>query len=520
MASADSVIDESPKTGQPVPSGAAEVTFGELLKSNIARAGLPRRKALAGAITAWLVFGVIHWLVPAPHGLSAAGKTTFAVVAWACVMWISEAMPVGVTGIGAPLLLVLTGVFKNNTQGIAAAFSGFTNQVFFLVVVAFLFAAIIQLAGLDRRLVLFMLDKTRASSVRRIVLGLFGSNFLLAFVQPAAVVRAGTLLPIVKGVNQLFDDTPEGRASRKAITILTLVYGTMITGLPILTAHLPNAINVALLKKQLGINITYFQWMLIEWPHILMFFVLQAWVLWFFRVRRARLPGGTTRIRQERAEQPPARRTDWLIVGVFVMVAVMWAFATDAQAGMLALVGLLIMFIPGLLPFRWREIESQTLWGTALLLGGALSLSFAMAKTGAATFVADKLASLVAGDPWILIVLIVMLVVQAIRLGLVSNVAVVSLISPIMIVLAGRLHLHPVAFTLSISDLDTYAFLLPTQITAAVIAYGTGAFSMTDYIKVGSVSLGIAMLWILFVMIPWYALLGIPIWNPHHPWPF
>ncbi len=38
---------------------------------------------------------------------------------------------------------------------------------------------------------------------------------------------------------------------------------------------------------------------------------------------------------------------------------------------------------------------------------------------------------------------------------------------------------------LLVSDTDTYAYLLPTQITAAVIAYGSGEFSMTDYFKAG-----------------------------------
>lgn len=62
--------------------------------------------------------------------------------------------------------------------------------------------------------------------------------------------------------------------------------------------------------------------------------------------------------------------------------------------------------------------------------------------------------------------------------------------------------------------------MLPTQITAAVIAYGSDEFTMTDYFKVGWVSVIIAILYGLLVMAPWYAFLGIPVWDPTAPWPF
>ncbi len=43
---------------------------------------------------------------------------------------------------------------------------------------------------------------------------------------------------------------------------------------------------------------------------------------------------------------------------------------------------------------------------------------------------------------------------------------------------------------------------------------------MTDYAKVGWVSVLIAIAYGIVVMAPWYALLGIPVWDPTAPWPF
>ena len=57
-------------------------------------------------------------------------------------------------------------------------------------------------------------------------------------------------------------------------------------------------------------------------------------------------------------------------------------------------------------------------------------------------------------------------------------------------------------------------------ITAAVIAYSSGTFSMSDYAKVGWVSVLIAIAYGILVMAPWYAFMGMPVWDPSAPWPF
>lgn len=133
--------------------------------------------------------------------------------------------------------------------------------------------------------------------------------------------------------------------------------------------------------------------------------------------------------------------------------------------------------------------------------------------------VADHLYKAAVGRPWWSILLLFMVGTHVIRLGMLSNVAAVTLMAPILLALAPQLGLHPVAFTLLVSDTDSFAYLLPTQITAAVIAYSSGTFTVSDYAKVGVVSVAIAILYGIFIMAPWYAALGIPVWNPAAPWP-
>ncbi|MGH8703048.1 MAG: SLC13 family permease, partial [Burkholderiales bacterium] len=210
-------------------------------------------------------------------------------------------------------------------------------------------------------------------------------------------------------------------------------------------------------------------------------------------------------------------------LAVFGLVALGWMtqdFLHKVAPHNVALMGLALLFVPGLFKFKWKELQDRTIWGTLLLLAGALSMSSAISSSGLAKWFADLVHPVAAGQPWWLALLILMVGTHIIRLGMLSNIAAITMIAPILLALAPKLDLHPVAFTMLVADTDTFAYILPTQITAAVIAYSSGTFTMTDYAKVGWVAVLIAIAYGICVMAPWYAFLGIPVWDPAAPWPF
>lgn len=475
-------------------------------------------KARVGFVLAWLCFFGIGWLIPTPSGLSAQGKATLAVVAWVAVVWVVEAIPVAVSGILVPMLLVLS----HAATPFPKAASGFAAPVMFLCLAAFLFSAIMQAAGLDRRIALMLLDKLKVRTANGVIWAMFAVNFVLSLAVPAANARAAALLPVTSGIIGLFGDTAREREAKKAIVIQVLVYGSMISGMCILTAHLPNMVVSGLLEKQLGLRISYLSWFKLQWPYLGMFALTQCWVQYYFKSRAVAIPGGRQAIVDERRRLPPVARQDYLVLLVFGCTALMWATEPlhGLQSEIVALIAVSLLFAPGVLRFGWKEIQDRTIWGTVFLLGGALSLSSAISSSGLAQWAADHIYAATHDHVWWVMVVIVMLGTHVIRIGMLSNVAAVTMIAPIALALAPRLGLHPVAFTLLISDTDSFAYLLPTQITAGVIAYSSGVFTNADYAKVGVVSVLIAIVYGICVMAPWYAYLGIPLWNPAAPWPF
>ena len=212
---------------QPLARGNGLVGY---LLGNVAECGKNPVRVFTGFIAAWALFFLFWKILPAPEGLSREGMSVLAIVLWASVMWVSEAMPVGITGISVPTLLLLTqGIpWKGGKPPMATVFSGFTGHVIWLCLFAFMVGAVMQILQLDKRIALGILDRIKASNVGRVIWGMFGVNVVLAFLVPAANARAATLLPVINGITKLLGDTPAEREAKKAIVIQSMVYGTMI----------------------------------------------------------------------------------------------------------------------------------------------------------------------------------------------------------------------------------------------------------------------------------------------------
>jgi len=500
------------------------------LISNVEAQGKKPLKVFGGFVLAWFAFFVIWKILPNPEGLSDNGMAVLAVVVWASVMWVADAMPVGITGISVPTLLILTeGIpWSKGKPPMDIVFSGFTKHVVWLCLFAFFVGAIMQILRLDKRIALGILDKLKASSVGRVIWGMFFVNIVLAFLIPAANARAATLLPVVKGITNLMGDTPEEREARKAIVIQSLVYGTMICGVFIMTAHLPNMIMIGIFGDNGFPNLGYLDWMLLQFPYLGMFVLTQWWVRFHFKTKGIRVGGGHAAIKKQYDELGPMTAPEYVLLAIFAFVAVLFMLGKGSpifelhnlQLGIVSLVGLFFLFAPGILPCSWKQVQEKTIWGTFLLLGGAITMTAAMTKSGLAGWLADGIHGFVMDMSWWQAVLALMLGTHVIRIGMLSNVAAIAMLAPVVFAMAPKLGLHPVSFTLLVCDTDTYAYLLPTQITAAVIAYGSDEFSIADYAKAGWVCILIAIAYGILVMAPWYAFLGIPVWDGSAPWPY
>jgi anion transporter len=482
------------------------------LTDNLKAQGRRSLRTIIGYLAAWAFFALVLWGIDISAVIPKyPARAVLAIIVWACIIWVTEAIPVGISGVMIPMLLVVTKAIPK----IPEAFGGFVLDVSFMTLGAFIFAAILCAAKLDIRIALTVLSWMKASKVSKIIIGLFSTNMALSLAIPAANARSATVLPIVNGVLHLFGDTEPENNAKKALAISCIVYATMVGGILFLTAHLPNVLMVGLFDKQLGIHISWMRWLWLHLPIIGLFPILYWITILTFRCKNVEVPGGLERIETGKREIGKTTSYEWVILVIFALTALMWALEDlhHIKTGMVTLMALGVFFIPGIFPMKWPAIQNKTVWGTWLLLGGALSLSAAMGSTGLAKNIAALILPLVQGHGWIMVLLLMMFATQVLRLGMLSNIAAVAMLAPILLEMAPLLQMNPVAFTLLVANVDTFAFVVPTQLVAGVVAYSTNAFSMWDYFKAGLPSIIAAILWSVFIMAPWYALNGLPVWQ-------
>jgi len=321
---------------------------------------------------------------------------------------------------------------------------------------------------------------------------------------------------VVNGLVKLFGDTPEERAAKKALVIHALTYGCLITGITVQTAHMPNLIMTGLFHKVLGIDISYGRWFLLQCPILLTFLFTYIWTGWYFKHQKLPVPGGLAYINAAKESLGKTSKAEWSVLCCFALVSLVWATEGLHKIGtpVVAMLFMAVFFMPGLFPFTWKMIQDKTIWGSWLMLAGAMCLSGAVSTSGLATYVANLARPIASGHHWAMTLAIMIVATHVIRLGMFSNVASISMLAPVMIAMAPLFHLHPLPFTLIVCNTDTFAYLLPTQTTAGVIAYSTGTFTFSDYAKVGIGAMIIAAAWDILFMSHWYAWMGYPIWQP------
>lgn len=132
---------------------------------------------------------------------------------------------------------------------------------------------------------------------------------------------------------------------------------------------------------------------------------------------------------------------EWVLIAMFSGIALFFVLGKNSpiypvhsfQLGIIALIGIsLVMFVPGLFPFKWKQVQDKTMWGTFLLLGGAITLTGAMTKSGLAAWLADHIHALVTGHSWWMVLLIMMVGTHIMRIGMLSNVAAIAMLAPIL----------------------------------------------------------------------------------------
>jgi di/tricarboxylate transporter len=195
-------------------------------------------------------------------------------------------------------------------------------------------------------------------------------------------------------------------------------------------------------------------------------------------------------------EPPDTRRAP---LAALIMAGVIGCvMAGYAPISIAAVIGGTIMVLTGCLNMEqaYRAID----WRSIFLIAGMLPLGTAMQESGAATYLANQVMSML-GDagPWPVIMGLYILTAMATMI--IPTAALVVLMSPIVLSAMSDMGVQPETAMMAVAMAASASFTSPISHPANILVMGPGGYRFVDYLKVG-VPLTIVVFITVMVLLP------------------
>lgn len=458
---------------------------------------------------------IVVLLLPAPSSLPIMAKAVLAILAFAVIMWVTEAVsyPVSATLIiGLMILLLGFSPVQNlgeklgnpksgsailagsdllgTNHALSLAFSGYATSAVALVAAALFLAAAMQETNLHKRLALLVLSIV-GNKTRNIVIGAIIVSIVLAFFVPSATARAGAVVPILLGMIAAFKVSKDSKLA--SLLIITSVQAVSIWNIGIKTAAAQNIVAINFINRQLGFDVSWGEWFLYAAP----WSIVMSVALYFIMIKVMppeinTIEGGKDLIKEELHKLGPVSPREWRLIVISMLLLLFWSTEKvlhPIDSASITIIALGVMLMPKIGVMTWKHVENKIPWGTIIVFGVGISLGNVLLKTGAAQWLSDQTFGVLGLKhlPIIATIALITLFNILIHLGFASATSLSSALIPVFISLTSTLHLgdQSIGFVLIQQFVISFGFLLPVSAPQNMLAYGTGTFTVKDFLKAG-----------------------------------
>lgn len=419
------------------------------------------------------------------------------------ILWATEAIPIAVTALLAIVLQPLLGV-----AGVRDAFASFMSPVFFFVIAMFMIAGSVIESGLDRRLALFLLCKAGTGS-KRVVFALMAGTAALSTIMsdvPACAVFMAIALGVLETAGVEPGASRFGKALMMGIPIAALIGGIATpagSSINVLALDLLDAFSQ---RHGLDVTVTFVQWMALGVPMVAVLLPVAWWVLVRIYPPEMETIGSITAITAERDRLGPLSPDQGKVVAILGIMMVLWIAGSWIKAlnvAVVAMVGAIILFLPGVQLLSWEKAERHIGWDTLLMIGGVTALGQASVTTGLADGLVQTTMGGLTDWPLLWLIPLISLVTVLIHLPLPIAPVVNAVLIPPIAALALTVGINPAVFVLPVAFTASCAFLLPLD-AVPLLTFSKGYYRMFDMFLPGVV---ISVAWIVLMtgIILWLA---------------
>lgn len=476
-------------------------------------------------------------LVPADDAFTPSIRFTSAVGLLMALLWLSEAIPMGLTALIPLVAFPLSGIAT--AEKIAAPYA---NSAVFLFLGGFLVASTFERWGLHRRIAYGALHRVGTEPRRIVFAVLLVTAFLSMWISNTATTLMMTpiAVAIVAGLGATKGEVADPAAQRVAeATLLGVAYGASLGGIGTPIGTPTNLIFLGAARELFpeAKTITFAEWMMFG----VVYLALAIPICWLLLITTSRVKSGAAIPLERLGLAKPGKMTrgEVTALALCTATALLWIFRADITAGSLhipgwanlfakpkaigdATVAVGMAFLAFLIPVSkherllgWEEFRKVP-WDVLILFGGGFALADALEASGFSQWAGTKL-SFVGQWPPVLMIIVLCLAVTALS-EVASNVATATAMMPVAAALAVSIGVHPYLLMIPAVLAASSGFMLPVATAPNTIVYGTGLVRVPAMARNGfllDLAAAAIITLLLFTVIPWAT--GVALFTPLLP---
>ncbi|BFP41794.1 SLC13 family permease [Flavobacteriaceae bacterium GF1] len=464
-----------------------------------------------------LVLGPLVFLVflALPFELvSKKGDLVIAVAVWMLFWWITEAVSISVTALLPLLLFPLLKILP-----IAEVGANYGSPIVFLFFGGFVMALALEKVNLHKRIALNIIRLT-GTTPNKVVLGFMIATAALSM-WISNTASTVVMLPIALSVIGLLINDEDGFTKKDQNFALSVMLGIAFSanagGIATVIGTPPNSVMIGLLENEYNIQISFLKWMTLGVPFAALLIGITYLVLvrWMFPNRDLKFNASKEVIHEELKKLGPTSGKEKMVLVIFGITVFLWIFRTlinsvfpklglsDTMISIFAAIALFA--VPynakkGEFIIQWQD-TSKLAWGILILFGGGLALAKGMSVSGIVDLVANAIAQ---SEISILFTASLLILLMLFMTELMSNVALVAVLAPVVAGIAIGLGLPILYLLIPVTMASSCAFMLPMATPPNAIVFASGYVKVPQMARVGIIlnliSVGLLILVFQFVV--------------------
>ena len=433
-----------------------------------------------------------------PLGLAFKAKLVLSIAALMISWWVLDAMPLAVVAL---LPLVIYPLL--NINSIKETSKAYSDSIIYLFMGGFFLGMAIEKWNLHKRIALSIIKLTGTNG-NNIILGfILSTGFLSMWLSNTATTMM--MFPIGASVIHVISKHANPGANIKNFSLalmLSLAYASNFGGIATIIGTPPNVAYVRHLNDHYKHGIDFVNWMLLCMPLAIVLLLTLYFVMvkWLYPNHLAHSIDGRNFINTELKEMGRLSRQEKRVLIIFCSTAFLWITKDIINASqktvqlddsIIALLGAVSLFIvpsgrdkddPEERLLEWADTKNMA-WGILLLFGGGI----AMAKSLEEAKLMESLGQYIAGYATsnILVLIFVVTLISVFLSEVMSNIAQVIVMAPVISAVADALHINPLLLGIPMTLGASCASMLPMGTPPNAIVFASGHIKLKQMLKTG-----------------------------------